>query len=113
MSTIWNPLYDTKTKLLQADASTTKVLQFTDIHFHMEYKEGTNAGCGLPICCRVEDGIPRNATDIAGMYGHYSCALAPTALDAMFSHANETHSVQSLNPEPLIRRFCLQVCSLI
>ena len=48
-----------------------KVIQVTDIHLDMEYKEGTVANCNLPICCRElndDDLVPVKRV-YAGFYG--------------------------------------------
>lgn len=35
-----------------------RVLHLSDLHFDMYYKEGSNAECGDPLCCRKESGLP-------------------------------------------------------
>lgn len=40
----------------------------------MEYKEGSDSNCGLPLCCR-------NGTGDAGYWGSYSCDIPERTLD--------------------------------
>ena len=48
-----------------------KVLQITDLHLDLDYKEGANGECTYPICCREETN-ERAATDKTrcGKYGY-------------------------------------------
>ena len=36
----------------QTNRQTLKVLHITDVHIDVNYKEGTNAVCNQPLCCR-------------------------------------------------------------
>jgi len=55
----------------KSDDNYYKVLQVTDIHLVMEYKEGTVANCNLPLCCRElrDDDLVPLKTIPAGLYG--------------------------------------------
>ena len=77
--------------VLQQGIATAKILQLTDVHLDVNYTVGTNADCGLPLCCR--DGVPETDQDAAGLFGHYKCALPPLALDALLAHIKSTHDV--------------------
>ena len=49
-----------------------KMLQITDLHVDMIYKEGATAVCKYPICCRdlpTEDDL-KNKVDLCGKYGY-------------------------------------------
>ncbi|CAG7830927.1 unnamed protein product, partial [Allacma fusca] len=75
----------------QADVQPAKILQLTDVHLDVDYIVGTNADCGKPRCC-YEDGTTNpDPNKRAGVFGHYSCALPPRALDEILKHAKETH----------------------
>ena len=73
-----------------------KVVQVTDIHLDMEYKEGTVANCILPICCRElhdDDLIPVKQV-YAGLYGTTgNCDANIETVKAFASKAKE------LNPD--------------
>lgn len=79
----------------QANVPTTKVVQFTDIHMDLHYKDGGNSDCGsgIPICCRESDGLPANEDVKAGKYGHWMCALPMETTEEMFKNARDQHSV--------------------
>ena len=57
----------------------------------VNYTIGTNADCGLPLCCR--DGVPDTEANAAGPYGHYKCALPLPTLNEILTHAKATHDV--------------------
>jgi len=45
-----------------------KIVQLTDIHIEPEYDVGSNANCGLMVCC-----LDRQGPGTAGPYGDYRC----------------------------------------
>lgn len=68
---------------------TMRVLHLTDFHMDAEYKVGSNADCGEPLCCRVGDGPPAPGKQGAGKYGDYrSCDTAPITVNSLFKHLN-------------------------
>lgn len=67
-----------------APRKTFKAAHFSDVHVDLAYKEGTNANCNMPLCCREENGIPANPEDAAGPWGAYQCDTAPAVLTKMF-----------------------------
>ena len=48
------------------------------------YKEGTNANCNMPLCCREENGYPEDPKDAAGPWGEYQCDTTPAVVKSMF-----------------------------
>jgi sphingomyelin phosphodiesterase len=76
-----------------------KVVQITDIHLDMEYKEGTVANCVKPLCCRElkdDDLIPVKQT-FAGFYGTIGkCDANMEAVRAMAA------KVKELNPDYIL-----------
>ena len=102
-----------------------KVVQVTDIHLDMEYKEGTVANCILPICCRElhdDDLIPVKQI-YAGLYGTTgNCdanietvkAFASKAKELnpdyiMFTGDNIAHSVWKVTQDEVIRATKMQI----
>ena len=63
---------------------TVKVLHLSDPHLDFEYFEGTNAECGKPVCCRVEDGLPSKPEHAAGKYGHKNCDAPSIVAESAF-----------------------------
>ena len=56
--------------------SSFSVLHLADLHIDKEYKPGSNANCGRPICCR--DGAPKSGETGAGFWGDYrTCDIPP------------------------------------
>ncbi|XP_045170624.2 sphingomyelin phosphodiesterase-like [Mercenaria mercenaria] len=66
---------------------TMRILHLTDFHMDRDYKEGTNAVCGEPLCCRANDGPPSVGVAGAGKYGDYrNCDSAPVMVDSLFQY---------------------------
>ena len=102
-----------------------KVLQVTDIHLDMEYKEGAVANCNLPLCCRVlrDDDLVPVKQIYAGLYGTTGkCdanietvkAFAAKAKETkpdyiMFTGDNIAHSVWLVTQEEVIRATKMQI----
>ncbi|XP_070533262.1 sphingomyelin phosphodiesterase-like [Ptychodera flava] len=64
-----------------------RVLHISDIHYDKEYSPGSNAECGEPICCRVNDGKPPEGHEGAGKWGDYrNCDASKLLLENMFQH---------------------------
>jgi len=102
-----------------------KVLQVTDIHLDMEYKEGAVANCNLPLCCRDlrDDDLVPVKQIYAGLYGTTAkCdanietvkAFAARAKETnpdyiMFTGDNIAHSVWLVTQEEVIRATKMQI----
>lgn len=67
---------------------TVRVLHLTDIHVDIEYREGADAECGEPLCCRAFDINPApNASRAAGRWGDYRhCDMPLGTLESLFQH---------------------------
>ena len=83
---------DLNSKSATGDLGT--IVHVSDIHVDLRYAVGTNAGCGKPLCCRVENGPGTNASDTAGPFGDYRCDLSPEMYDSFLK------KVASLTPTP-------------
>lgn len=67
-----------KPNLPRPQVNSTERIQFahiTDLHFDLEYVEGSSADCGLPLCCR--DGVGS-----AGAWGDYNCDVPYQTMEA-------------------------------
>ncbi|XP_064594947.1 sphingomyelin phosphodiesterase-like [Liolophura sinensis] len=68
-----------------------RVLHLSDIHYDRLYKEGSNADCDEPLCCRADDGPPGRTVSAAGKWGDYRhCDIPLVTLENLFSHLNKT-----------------------
>lgn len=75
-------------------APVTYVLHLSDTHLDPLYKEGSNANCGEPLCCREASSKPLQPSDVAGPWGDYrNCDTPLRTLENMLSHINKTHKV--------------------
>ena len=102
-----------------------KVVQVTDIHLDMEYKEGTVANCIKPLCCRelADDDLIPVKQIYAGLYGTTgNCdanietvrAFASKAKELnpdyiMFTGDNIAHSVWLVTQEEVIKATRMQI----
>ena len=102
-----------------------KVVQVTDIHLDMYYKEGTVANCIKPICCREleDDDLVPVKQILAGFYGTTgNCdanietvkAFAKKAKELnpdyiMFTGDNIAHSVWTVTQEEVIKATKMQI----
>lgn len=55
--------------------STLSILHLADLHIDINYKPGSNAKCGRPLCCR--DGSPEPGDLGAGFWGDYRTCDIP------------------------------------
>jgi len=39
---------------------TISLIQFTDVHLDLDYKVGSSTKCNNMLCCRQEDGFPKD-----------------------------------------------------
>uniref|UniRef100_UPI00359018B4 sphingomyelin phosphodiesterase isoform X2 n=1 Tax=Myxine glutinosa TaxID=7769 RepID=UPI00359018B4 len=64
-----------------------RILFITDVHWDAAYKEGTNAECGEPLCCREGDGLPAPGAVGAGYWGDYrKCDVPMRTIESMLQH---------------------------
>ena len=71
-----------------------KVVQVTDIHLDMEYKEGSIANCNYPLCCREIKTENLTNYELAGFYGHIGKCDANINTVKAFAQ-----KVKELNPD--------------
>ncbi|KAK3098121.1 hypothetical protein FSP39_016346 [Pinctada imbricata] len=67
-----------------------RVLQVSDIHMDIKYKEGSPAKCDFFLCCRGGS----NGTGKAGKYGTYGCDLPRRTVDVVLKN------IRKLRPKP-------------
>ena len=78
-------LYD-EIKADKKERKTVKVLHLSDPHPDFEYFEGSNANCGKPVCCRIDDGLAEKPEDFAPKYGHPNCDAPSIVLESAFEY---------------------------
>jgi len=62
--------------------STYTILQISDPHIDLNYVEGSNAYCDLPLCCHADSGTPVDSKHAAGYWGTIShCDLPRRTFD--------------------------------
>ncbi|BFZ21086.1 hypothetical protein BsWGS_24125 [Bradybaena similaris] len=72
---------------------TLRVLHLTDVHFDRDYKPGSNAKCGEPLCCREGVGSFADPADGAWTFGDYrSCDTPLWTLENMFATLAQNHT---------------------
>ena len=67
-----------------------KVVHISDIHIDYKYAVDANQECGLPICCRAENGFPDEADKKAGAWGSYHCDLPQQTFESMLAYIRDT-----------------------
>ncbi|KAG0720016.1 Sphingomyelin phosphodiesterase [Chionoecetes opilio] len=71
---------------------TLKVLHLSDTHFDPEYKEGSNADCNEPLCCRATSGPVKSPDHRAGFWGDYrKCDTPSRTIHSMLQHIAQLH----------------------
>lgn len=71
-----------------------RILHISDLHLDLYYQEGTNADCGLPLCCRETVGKPSSPSSKAGKWGDYRDCDSPIYMvDNMFENIAKNHKV--------------------
>ncbi|XP_071516089.1 sphingomyelin phosphodiesterase-like isoform X6 [Panulirus ornatus] len=71
---------------------TLKVLHLSDTHFDPEYREGSNADCDEPLCCRATSGPVRSPDKRAGFWGDYrKCDTPQRTIDSMLENIAYLH----------------------
>mmetsp|Transcript_18177 Transcript_18177/g.15852 ORF Transcript_18177/g.15852 Transcript_18177/m.15852 type:complete len:98 (+) Transcript_18177:460-753(+) len=62
--------------------ATYKFVHLTDMHFDWKYKEGNDADCDQPLCCREDSGAPKNSSGAAQYWGTKSkCDVPARTID--------------------------------
>jgi hypothetical protein len=58
---------------------------------------GGNAACGLPICCRTNQGPPLNPNAAAGYWGNGGCDIPMHHFENTLQQIKNTHKVKNLS----------------
>jgi len=64
-------------------------VHYSDVHVDFDYVVGTNAKCTMPLCCRLENGYPKNPEDGAGLWGSYECDPPHNTVTSMFEYIRD------------------------
>lgn len=91
-----NDLYD-KMAADNKPRRTIKFFQFTDLHLDLEYVEGASSKCREVICCRKENGFPKNKEEQAPKYGTFGCDIPMTLIRKMGEYVNRV-----INPDVVL-----------
>lgn len=76
----------------RSSGSPLTILHITDTHYDHLYKEGSNAVCGEPMCCRETSGLVEKVEDKAGYWGDFrKCDTPLRTIEAMYKHIVATH----------------------
>jgi sphingomyelin phosphodiesterase len=68
--------------------SMVSILHLADLHIDVQYRPGSNANCGRPLCCR--DGSPTQGDIGAGFWGDYRlCDLPLWTAEIILNHINQ------------------------
>ncbi|XP_053639438.1 sphingomyelin phosphodiesterase isoform X2 [Cherax quadricarinatus] len=71
---------------------TLKVLHLSDTHFDPEYRAGSNADCGEPLCCRASSGPVKSLDKRAGLWGDYrKCDTPLRTIESMLDNIAYLH----------------------
>ncbi|XP_042207356.1 sphingomyelin phosphodiesterase-like isoform X3 [Homarus americanus] len=71
---------------------TLKVLHLSDTHFDPEYREGSNADCGEPLCCRANSGPVKSPDKRAGLWGDFrKCDTPLRTIESMLDNIAYLH----------------------
>lgn len=66
-----------------------RAVQISDPHIDFEYTVGTINDCGLPLCCRPENGFTSDPALSAKYWGDYKCDLPHNTLVNMLEYVRD------------------------
>ena len=82
----------------KSSPKTQKILHLSDLHVQLSYTPGSNADCGLPMCCdpSILENYTRDKARMlnfipANKYGEYQCDLPVPTLDLMLAEISRKH----------------------
>ncbi|XP_031341330.1 sphingomyelin phosphodiesterase-like [Photinus pyralis] len=88
------PPYDSQVQNnlpIDTQSGSVKILQITDIHYDSHYQVGSNADCGLFICCQIGT-VPSSESTAAGYWGDYrDCDVPWHSFLDLLTHVKEEH----------------------
>ncbi|CAG8558563.1 7134_t:CDS:2 [Acaulospora morrowiae] len=67
----------------EGDGERLWVIHLSDWHYDLEYKEGYEANCGEPVCCRPPNSFGDKARNPAGKWGDYNCDIPKLLIENM------------------------------
>lgn len=72
------------------------IVHITDTHYDPHYREGADAKCADPVCCRIKQGFPDEAERGAGRWGDYRDCDSPwEAILDVYERIKANHKVKS------------------
>lgn len=72
------------------------IVHITDTHYDPHYREGADAECADPVCCRVKQGFPDVAERGAGRWGDYRDCDSPwEAILDVYERIKANHKVNT------------------
>ncbi|KAB0799307.1 hypothetical protein PPYR_07187 [Photinus pyralis] len=72
-------------------SGSVKVLHITDLHYDSRYEVGSNADCGLCVCCQ-KGTVPSSESTAAGYWGDYrDCDVPWHSFLDLLTHVKEEH----------------------
>ena len=69
---------------------TVLLYHFSDFHFLLDYKVGSNNDCSGLVCCNEDAGIPTSKDKEAGKWGDYNCDSNPASFALLKEAINKT-----------------------
>lgn len=63
------------------ERETMLMYHFSDLHWNMNYMEGTDNDCGAIVCCTPIVGFPEDKSRQAGKWGDYNCDANPKTFE--------------------------------
>jgi len=79
-------------QVIKYNGKSISILHISDTHFDHLYKEGSNAECGEPMCCREDSGELRREEDRAGYWGDFrKCDTPLRTIEEMYRHIAVSH----------------------
>ena len=69
---------------------TILLYHLSDLHFLIDYKEGTSNKWGKMTCWNLKAGKPKNQNETAGKWGDYNCDSSPRTLEQIGEVIKET-----------------------
>uniref|UniRef100_A0A7S3NWK0 Sphingomyelin phosphodiesterase n=1 Tax=Euplotes crassus TaxID=5936 RepID=A0A7S3NWK0_EUPCR len=87
-----NNLYEEIELDVQAgnDRETILMYHFSDLHWNINYTEGSNNNCGEIVCCTPNSKPPTKESEKAGKWGDYNCDANPKVVGQLKYSFNQT-----------------------
>lgn len=85
-----------KSEIPASSADDLVIVHITDTHYDPHYREGADAECADPVCCRVKQGFPEIPEQGAGRWGDYRDCDSPwEAILDVYERVKKNHKVKS------------------